>query len=58
MTDEGRERAERRRASEIADITDDKIALEICRAIRDNEDARDYDRLKAITIINRIKKSS
>lgn len=55
MTNEGRERKERRESMEVAAAFDDRIALEICRAIRDNEEARDGDRLKAIAIINRIK---
>jgi hypothetical protein len=58
MTDAGRERKELRDAERRAAMTDDRIALEICRSIRDCPDATDRDRLEAIKIISRIKRGA
>lgn len=55
MTDEGIARKERREAEERAAAEDNRKALEICRAIRDNPEAADGDKLQAIRIIHRIK---
>lgn len=55
MTDEGLERKARREAEAAARAEDDRKALEICRAIRDDPEASDADRLQAIRLIFRIK---
>ena len=55
MTAEGIERKERREAEERAAAEDKRKALEICRAIRDDPEAENRDRLQAIRIIHRIK---
>ena len=55
MTPEGIARKERREAMEAAAAADDRIALEVCRAIRDDPEASDADRLQAMKIIYRIK---
>lgn len=54
ITDEGRARKERREAEEQALSNDKPAALAVCRAIRDNPDAADADRLEAIRLIHRI----
>lgn len=54
MTDEGRERKERREAEEQARINDDRAALEVLRLIRDNPKALPETRVEAIRMISRI----
>ena len=52
-TNHARREAERERFR--AEIRDRENALEICRKIRDNENASDADRLEAIRLIEAIK---
>lgn len=55
----GAETRRQRHAAEMerfrAEIRDRENALEICRKIRDNENASDADRLEAIRLIEAIK---
>lgn len=54
-TNEGRERRERREAEERASAEDQRKALAICRAIRDDPAAENRDRLQAVRMIHAIK---
>lgn len=58
LTEEQKERAaefrERREAESNARANDCRLALAVCREIRDNPEAADADRLQAIRIIYRI----
>ena len=55
MTEEARQRKERRESMEWANMNDKPAALELCRAIRDTADASDSDRLKAVELIMQLK---
>ena len=55
MTEQGRERKERREAEERADANDRRAALELCRKIRDDESASNADRLRAVELIQALK---
>ena len=55
MTEQGRERKERRQAEERADANDRRAALELCRKIRDDESASNADRLRAVELIQTLK---
>lgn len=57
MTDEGLARKERREAEAAARAEDNRIALAICRSIRDDPEAAAADRLQAMKIIHGITKS-
>lgn len=49
-----RERKEHERERRQAEREDTEKALTVCRAIRDDEDAADTDRLEAIRLIEKI----
>ena len=55
MTEAGCERKQRREAAAQADAADTPVALQLCRAIRDDQGARDADRLMAIRLIMQLK---